>query len=151
MANIQIIVGSMGGRALQCGEAAAAILRHQGHQVWVNGAPEPGELLRDPEELLLVCTSTTGQGELPPPLYPLYFALDDGALDLNGRHFGVIALGDSGYQHFAQGGLMLEDALYRAGARRLGEIFMMDARRVDNQPVAAARWALQWSEQLTAA
>ena len=151
MAAIQILAGSVGGRALQCAEAAAAILRHTGHQVWVNGAPEPGELLRDPQEILLVCTSTTGQGELPPALYPLYFALDDGALDLSGRGFGVIALGDSGYQHFAQGGLMLEDALYRAGARRLGEIFMMDARRVDNQPVAAARWALAWSEQLQAA
>jgi flavodoxin len=150
MAKIQIIVGTMNGRAWQSAKAVAHVLNHQGHQVRVNEEPGVSDLSADPEEVLLVCCSTTGQGELPPGLYPLFTALDDRAVDLAGRRYGVIALGDSGYQHFAQAGYLMEDALYQAGAKRVGDICTLDARRVVNHPLAAAQWANQWVEALPA-
>ena len=101
MAKIQILVGSVNGRAWQTANAVAHILTHQGHQVRVNDEPGVPDLLQDSEEVLLVCCSTTGEGELPAYLYPLFYALDDQKVDLTGRRYGVIALGDSGYRHFA--------------------------------------------------
>lgn len=145
MAKIQIIVGSIKGRALQTANAVGHLLKRLGHETRLNDNPTIQDLVKDEDEVLLVCTSTTGEGELPPELYPLYYALDEQRFDLQGRQYGVIALGDSGYQHFAQAGYMMESALYMAGAKRIGSICALDARRVDNHPLAAAHWANEWA------
>lgn len=150
MAKIQILVGTVTGRAWQTANAVAHVLNHQGHQVRVNDEPCVQDLLQDQDEVLLVCCSTTGEGELPPSLYPLFYALDDQTVDLAGRRYGVIALGDSGYRHFAQAGYMLENALYLSGAKRVGDICALDARRVENHPLAAAQWANEWVAGLSA-
>jgi MioC protein len=147
MAKIQILVGTVGGTAWKTAQAVAHVLRHQGHAIAVNDEPRPTDL-SDPAEALLVCTSTTGDGELPRNIYPLYLALDDRAIDLAGRHYGIIALGDSGYRRFAHAGFLLEDALYGSGGRRLGQVYTLDARVEDNPPLAAARWAHDWASGL---
>lgn len=144
MAKIQIVVGTVNGRAQQTAHAIAHVLNHQGHQVRVNDEPNPADLLEDLEETILVCCSTSGEGELPRNIMPLYYALDNERLDLSGRHYGVIALGDSGYRHFAQAGYIMEDAFYNAGARRIGNMFIMDARKIKNHPLEAAHWANAW-------
>jgi MioC protein len=150
MAKIQILVGTVNGTASQSAIAAAQVLGHQGHEVRVNEEPKPKDLLQNPEEVLLICCSTTGEGELPRNIYPLFLALDDQAVDLNGRLYGVIALGDSGYRFFAQGGYMMENALYMSGAKRVGDICFLDAKRVTNHPLAAAQWASEWVAGLSA-
>lgn len=144
MSKIQILVGSVNGTALQTATAVAHVLNHQGHQVRVNDEPRPQDVIQDQDEALLVCCSTTGEGELPANIYPLFLALDDQAVNLEGRCYGVIALGDSGYRYFAQAGYLLENALYLSGAKRIGEIFTLDAKKVANHPLAAAQWANQW-------
>lgn len=148
MAKIQILVGSVNGTAWQTAAAVAHVLNHQGHQARVNDEPGANDLLGDPDEVLLVCSSTTGQGDLPPNIYPLYLELDDQAVDLDGRLYGVIALGDSGYRHFAQAGYLLENALYMSGGRRVGDVCTLDARQVSNHPLAAAQWASEWATTL---
>jgi len=150
MAKIQILVGTVNGTAWQSAQAVARVLNHQGHQVRVNDEPRAEGLQDDTDEVLLVCSSTTGQGELPNNIYPLFIALDDQAVDLSGRLYGVIALGDSGYSYFAQAGYILESALYSSGAKRVGDICILDARRVTNHPLAAAQWANEWVEALSA-
>ena len=148
MAKIQILVGSVNGTALQTAMAVAHVLNHQGHQVRVNDEPRPQDVTQGQDEALLVCCSTTGEGELPANIYPLFLALDDRAVNLEGRHYGVIALGDSGYPHFAQGGYMMENALYMSGAKRVGEICALDAKKVLNHSLAAAQWANEWVIEL---
>ena len=148
MAKIQILVGTVNGTAWQTATAVAHVLNHQGHQVRVTSEPTAQDLQQDPEEVLLVCCSTTGEGELPRNIYPLFLALDDQAVDIKDRRYGVIALGDSGYRHFAQGGYMMENALYQCGAKRVGEICILDAKTVANHPLAAAQWANHWVDDL---
>lgn len=145
VAKIQILVGSVNGMALQSAMAVAHVLK--GHEVRVNEDPRHADLLQDSEEVLLVCCSTAGDGELPRNIYPLFLALDDGAVELDGRFYGVIALGDSGYRQFAQAGFMLESALYMAGAKRLGDVCTLDARKTPNHPLAAAQWATAWVDR----
>lgn len=144
MAKIQIIVGTVNGTAGTSATAVAHVLNHQGHKVRVNYAPTVQDLEHDKDEVLLICCSTTGEGELPHNIYPIYLALDDQAINLKGRIYNVIALGDSGYRHFAQAGYMLENSLYMSGAKRIGDICVLDAKKVTNHPLAAAHWANEW-------
>lgn len=144
MAKIQIIVGTVEGTAWKAAQSAAVIFEKLGHQAEVNEETTPQDLLRDPAEILLVCCSTTGNGDLPRNIYPVYSALDNEVLNLSGRHYGVIALGDRGYPRFAHAGFLLEDAFYRSGARRVGEILTIDAQVEDRPHFAAALWAKEW-------
>ena len=148
MARIRILVGSVGGRALQTATAVAHVLNRQGHQIRLNMEPDIDDLQQDEQEVLLVCCSTTGQGELPGELLPLFHSLDDERIDLQQRCYGVIALGNSGYPYFARAGYLMEDALYRSGAHRIGDICTLDARHIDNHPLSAAMWANDWVAQL---
>lgn len=150
MAKIQVIVGTTNGTAWQTAQAVAHVLNHQGHQVRVSDEPRANDLIEDSEEVLLLCCSTTGEGELPRNIMSLYLALDDQRVEISDRLYGVIALGDSGYTHFAQAGYMMENALYASGAKRVGDIFTMDAKKVKNHPLAAAQWANEWVSHLPA-
>ncbi len=150
MAKIQVVVGTVNGAAWQTAQAVARVLTHLGHDAHVNDEPKANDLRNDPAEVILICCSTTGDGELPRNIYPLFLALDDQAVDLSGRYYGVIALGDSGYRHFAQAGYMMENALYVSGAKRLGNMLTLDAKKDSNHPLAAARWVSQWVEAIPA-
>lgn len=147
MAKVQIIVGTVNGTAWKAAQSAAVILDALGHVAEVNEEAVAGDLIRDTSELLLICCSTTGNGDLPPNLYPAYSALDNERVNLQGRHYGVIALGDSGYPRFAHAGFLMEDALYRCGARRRGDMLTLDAQTEERPHVAAAQWAKTWIDQ----
>ena len=77
-------------------------------------------------EALLVCTSTTGMGELPEPLVPLFHEMRDRFPLFTAVPFGVIALGDAAYgDTFCQAGeefcgrsARLISWGFQAGARR---------------------------------
>ena len=64
MASIQVLVGSVMGTAETVAEAVAAELRQLQHTVTVNFQADVSDILRDENEILLVCTSNTGSGDL---------------------------------------------------------------------------------------
>lgn len=144
MPSIQIVVGTVNGTAWKAAQAAAVILEKLGHQAYVNEETTAQDLVRDPDEILLICSSTTGNGELPRNIYPVFSVLDNEVVDLSGRQYGVIALGDRGYPRFAHAGLLLEDALYRCGGRRIGEILSVDAQVEDQPHLTVAHWVKDW-------
>lgn len=147
MAKIQLVVGSVGGRALQVAEASAAVLTRLGHLCRLSAEPAPQDLNADPDEWLLFVSSTTGDGELPRNLLGVYLALEDRRLNLRGRRYGVLALGDSSYPRFAHAGVLLDSALYGSGARMIGTIGTLDARTTANHAAAGAHWAVNWTRQ----
>nr|VUD31177.1 flavoprotein YqcA [Raoultella sp. NCTC 9187] len=65
---------------------------------------------------VLVVTSTTGQGDLPDSIIPLY----EGIKDMYQPHlrYGIIALGDSTYANFCGGGKTFDAAAQEQGAKR---------------------------------
>lgn len=148
MAKINIIVGSTNGTAWQTAKAVAHVLAHQGHQIRLSDEPQVKDLPHDKEEALLICCSTTGEGKLPRNIYPIFIALDNEAVDLAGRLYGVIALRNSGYQKFSQAGYIMENALYSSGAKRVGDVCTLDAKNKSNHPLVAAQWANDWVRQL---
>jgi sulfite reductase (NADPH) flavoprotein alpha-component len=95
------------------------------------------------EDILLLVTSTQGEGEPPEEALPLYkYLFGKKAPALNRLHFAVLGLGDSSYPQFCQCGKDFDSQLALLGAQRLTERVDCD---VDYQSSAAA-----WQDKIVA-
>ncbi|ORF05294.1 sulfite reductase [NADPH] flavoprotein, alpha-component [Snodgrassella alvi] len=95
------------------------------------------------EDILLLVTSTQGEGEPPEEALPLYkYLFGKKAPDLNQLHFAVLGLGDSSYPQFCQCAKDFDAQLAHLGAQRLAERTDCD---VDYQSSAAA-----WQDKIIA-
>lgn len=152
MAKIHILVGSVMGTAETVAATLDKELRSLGHSSRINFNPDASELLADEEEVLLICTSNTGNGDLPDNIQPLYLALVRDYPRIAGRRYGVVNLGDSSYTSFNEGGRALDAAFEDLGARRLGEPLVLDASEGEDPEALARAWVKAWaSEHLGAA
>lgn len=148
MSQIQILVGSVTGNAELTAELVSDLLTAQGHEVSVNSFAQVEDLVRNPDEILLVCTSNTGAGDLPDNIQPLYAQMTREYPAIAGRHYGVINLGDSSYDTFAQAGQDMDEAFADLGAKRIGEPLVLDASSGDDFDELARDWVEQWAAQL---
>jgi MioC protein len=147
MANIQVIVGTVMGTALRVATSMATHLQAAGHTVRVNEGFKKSDLAND-DEILLVCTSNTGAGDLPPAMIPLFMHLRNDAPNLASRRYGIVNLGDSSYPTFAQAGHHVDDALQDVGATRVGEMLIIDAISGDVPEDLAKVWLEDWIQLL---
>lgn len=86
------------------------------------------------ERDVLVISSTHGEGDPPFTAIDFFEYLDEACADLSRLRYAVLALGDSGYDHFCEAGRRLDCRFAGLGARRLA------ARRdVDVDEMKAAR------------
>ena len=146
MADIGIFVGTMYGNALLVAEEAEAILSGLGHKAKVFEDPEVQDWEPYSGKYVLVVTSTTGQGDLPDSIVPLY----EGMKDMYQPHlrYGIIALGDSTYANFCGGGKTFDALLQEQGARCIGDMLMIDASE-DPEPESVSNpWVEQWASLL---
>lgn len=144
MAAIRILVGSVYGGALLTARAIRKGLESEGHTVTVLENPVLDDITGN-DDALLVCTSTTGQGEVPPNLLPFYLSLREQLPQQPGRPFGVIVLGDSSYgDTFCGAGELLEEALYETAARKVGETLRIDALETTEPELEALPWMRNW-------
>lgn len=91
----------MYGNSLLVAEEAEAILVNQGHKATVYEDPELADWEKYKDKYILVVTSTTGQGDLPDSIVPLFRGIKDQLGYQPDVHYGIIALGDSSYANFA--------------------------------------------------
>lgn len=148
MASIQILIGSVYGAAEQVAEIAAEKLREHGHQVTLNTYARAQDLLRDADEILLLCHSNTGSGELPDNILPIYLHLTRDYPRIAGRRYGVINLADSSYSTFNEAGRMLDAAFADLGAVRIGEPLVIDACVGDDADAMTREWVNEWTKLL---
>ncbi|MDL0431043.1 flavodoxin [Marinobacter sp. TBZ242] len=149
MATIRILVGSVYGGALLTARSLKKSLEQDGHQIIVLENPELEDITGN-NDPVLICTSTTGQGEIPPNLLPFYLRLRDELPQQPERPFGVIVLGDSSYgDTFCGAGDLMEEAFYETSARKVGETFRIDALETTEPELEAEPWVRQWVEHLT--
>ncbi|PLR32834.1 flavodoxin [Chimaeribacter californicus] len=148
MAQVGIFVGTVYGNALMVAEEAEAILTKQGHQVklFEEGTLEAWQYYRS--HYALVITSTTGQGNLPDSIAPLFEAIREHVGYQPELRYGVIALGDSSYDHFCGGGRAFDALLQEQGATRIGERLEIDAIEQPEPEVVSGPWVQQWSTLL---
>ena len=95
--------------------------------------------------VFLVCTSTTGSGEVPDNAHGLYFSLDSQPTYLGQVRYGLIALGDSSYgDTFLGGGKLFDAKLQDLGAQRMGDICVLDACETTQPETDALHWFTTW-------
>jgi len=148
MTAIRILVGSVYGGALMTAREIRKQLEAEGHQITVLENPKLEDITSN-DEPLLVCTSTTGQGELPANLLPFYVDLREQLPQQPGRPFGIIVLGDSSYgDTFCGAGDLMEEALYETAARKVGDTLRIDAMETMEPESEALPWVRDWLGQV---
>lgn len=148
MAQVGIFVGTVYGNSLLVAEEAENILQQQGHEVKVfeEGTLVEWQFYR--QHYALVVTSTTGQGDLPDSIAPLFQAIRDQVGYQPELRYGLIALGDSSYDNFCGAGRTFDALLQEQGATRVGEVLEIDAIEQPEPEVVSCPWVEQWGTLL---
>ncbi|MGB0866810.1 MAG: flavodoxin domain-containing protein [Granulosicoccaceae bacterium] len=147
MHKITLIFGSVYGSAHYVATEMEKALRQLGHEVDLIEEPSAQQIAA--ADILLIVTSTTGEGELPIRLHPLLQALQSKRVTLEGLSYALVALGDSSYTHYCGGGRSLASALDACGAAALAPALELDTSHCLNPEDEALPWALRLIEEHT--
>ena len=93
-------------------------------------------------------TSTTGQGDLPDSIVPLFQGIKDRLGYQPNVHYGIIALGDSSYANFCGGGKQFDALLQEQSAQRVGEMLLIDAGEHPEPESESNPWVENWATLL---
>lgn len=120
MSTIYILYGTETFNAQGCAEQAGETLTGQGYAAEVLDMDDFDLDALPSAKVVLIITSTFGDGEPPSNAVDLYEALmEDDAPALPGVSFSVCGLGDSSYDQFCQCGKEFDERLAALGARRI--------------------------------
>ena len=149
MAKIHLVTGSTLGAAEYVAEHIAEKLSDAGHQTQLHNPASVAALELEPEEIVLVVTSTHGAGEIPDNLQPFALELAEQKPDLSHCRFAIVALGDSNYDTFCAGGRLVDQLLEQNGAQKIGDRLEIDVTQHDLPEDAADIWFAEWSHNLS--
>lgn len=94
----------------------------------------------------IVVTSTYGDGELPDTAQDFYDTLVEQQPDLSHIAYGIIALGDTDYEEFAQAGVLFDEALTASQAIGVIAMHTIDQGPTRSHIEDASVWALQCAQ-----
>ncbi|MFK4131191.1 flavodoxin [Pseudomonas luteola] len=138
---VAILCGSVYGTAEEVARHAKQILEAGGHEVWLNLRGGLDDLLAFDADAFLAVTSTTGMGELPDNVQPLYYALRDTLPDWRGRPAAVIGLGDASYgDTYCGGGMQMQELFAELGLQEVLPILKLDASETVTPETDAEPW-----------
>jgi len=139
---VAILSGSVYGTAEEVARHAAGILKAAGHDAWHNPRASLTDVQSFGPDAFLAVTSTTGMGELPDNLQPLYFAIRDQLpAAWRGLPGAVIGLGDASYgDTFCGGGEMMRELFGELGIREVLPMLRLDASESVTPETDAEPW-----------
>jgi len=145
---VAILSGSVYGTAEEVARHAQSLLKAAGFETFYNSRASLADLQTFGPEALLAVTSTTGMGELPDNLQPLYSSIRDQLpAAWRGLPGAVIALGDASYgDTFCGGGEQMRELFGELGVREVQDMLRIDA----SESVTPETDAEPWLEQLIA-
>ncbi len=142
MAKILLVSGSVFGAALLTADEIETALNDASHTV-ERPDPQTIEALTDESvDYLVVCTSTTGSGDVPDDLLPLYTGLRTEYPRITHLKYVVVALGDSSYDHFCGAGVTMDESLADLGAQQIKAPLKLDALEVTEPEEIAPAWVV---------
>ena len=143
---LRILVGTVGGTAegvaqaieMDCGDLVNSI------RVEMMDGLDIDDL--DANSLFLICTSTYGSGDVPDNARNFFDSLAIKPRFLGDVRYGVLALGDSAShgETFCLGGKAIDERLQDLGAKRIGEVFCLDAGDDALPESAGTAWCRSW-------
>ncbi|MEI5639150.1 MULTISPECIES: flavodoxin [unclassified Pseudoalteromonas] len=126
MATISIFVGSMYGNAENLAQDCIEFLNQAGHQANVIEPPTI-EALKQADNILFI-SSTTGSGDIPDNLLPLFLQMQSEFPMLTDKQVAVIALGDSSYgDTYCGAGKQIDELIGELNATRVQPRLDIDA------------------------
>ena len=139
---VAILSGSVYGTAEEVARHAADILNKAGFEAWHNPRATLADVQAFSPQAFLAVTSTTGMGELPDNLQPLYSTLRDQLpAALRGLPGAVIALGDASYgDTFCAGGEQMRELFGELGVREVLPMLRLDASESVTPETDAEPW-----------
>lgn len=138
---IAILSGSVYGTAEEVARHAHGLLEAAGFEARHDPRFTLEILEAFAPDALLAVTATTGMGELPDNLLPLYHALRDRVPDWRGRPGAVIALGDASYgDTFCGGGEQMRELFGELGLREVLPMLRLDASETVTPEADAEPW-----------
>lgn len=143
---VAILSGSVYGTAEEVARHAQGLITEAGLQAFYNPRASLADILAFAPEALLAVTSTTGMGEVPDNLQPLYGSLRDTLPSvLRGLPGGVVALGDSSYgDTFCGGGESIRELFAEAGVREVLPMLRLDSSETVTPETDAELWLADW-------
>jgi len=148
---VAILSGSVYGTAEEVARHAERVLKAAGFDAWHNPRADLAELQAFAPEAFLVVTSTTGMGELPDNLQPLYYAIRDHLPAWHGLPGAVIALGDSSYgDTYCAGGEQVRELYAELGIREVLAMLHLDASETVTPESDAEPWLADFAAALKA-
>ncbi len=133
---LHILYGTQTGNAEGVAMDAAAAARAAGMQPVVEALDDIDMARFATMKRVIVVVSTYGEGEMPDNAQLFWEALSaDSAPRLETMNFGVLALGDTGYDGFCQAGKLIDTRLEQLGAQRMASRLDCD---VDYEDAASA-------------
>ena len=124
---VLVLSASQTGNARDVAESLHAKLKAAGVEAVLSSAGDFKSKTLPDEDIVLLVTSTQGEGEPPEEALPLYkFVFGKKAPDLGKLTFAVLGLGDSSYPNFCQAGKDFDAKFAELGARRLNDLGICD-------------------------
>lgn len=137
---VAIVSGSVYGTAEEVARYAERQLKAAGFDAWYKPRVTLEELLAFAPEAFLTVTSTTGMGELPDSLLPLYSEIRDRLPAWSGLPAAVLALGDSSYDTYCGGGELIRELYAELGLREVVEMLRVDSSETVTPETDAEPW-----------
>lgn len=126
MTSLTIFAGSVYGNAQHVAEEVERVLTDEGVDTEVLSDPDVSDFTD--ASAILVITSTTGQGDIPPNLEWVFSDLKSQFPLLTDKPFAVAALGDSSYgDTYCGGGRQFQALLTELQARPVADMLEVDA------------------------
>ncbi|WMN59771.1 flavodoxin [Pseudoalteromonas xiamenensis] len=148
MAHVAIFVGSMYGNAEGLAEKIQSVLVTAGHEVNVYSSATIADLTAASNALFV--SSTTGQGDIPDNLQPLFLQMQSQFPMMTGKLCGVIALGDSSYgDTYCGAGRQIDALLQELNATLPVKRLDVDACEYFEPWEAAETWVADWITHLS--
>ncbi len=149
MTAISIFVGSIYGTAKALADDIKVELENGGHSVEIIENARASDLPTDAAAILLICTSSTGAGELPGNIEEFYLELKDKPQPLTHIRYAIVNLGDSSFgDTFGGAGKLIDELLVDLGAVPLAPTLLIDACETLMPEEEGVPWAVELMAQV---
>lgn len=147
MGTLKIIAGTVYGNAQHVAEQVEENLAEQGIDCELESDPSVNDFTD--ADAILVITSTTGQGDVPPNVEFAFSDLKDEAPQLNGKPFAVAALGDSSYgESFCGAGKQFYTLLQELQGNAVADMLAVDAMETLEPEKDVVEWVNSIKDKL---
>lgn len=147
---VAILSGSVYGTAEEVARHAEALLKAAGFEAWHAVRATLQDLQGFAPHAFLAVTSTTGMGELPDNMMPLFSEIRDTLpAAWRGLPGAVIGLGDSSYgDTFCSGGEQLRELFAEMGVHEVLPMLRLDASETVTPETDAEPWLADFASKL---